>query len=99
MITIKEQYVIDSICDASQYICYYQPHDFIRAMASLAAGLDFKGRFIFYAGPLDPAGPTTAMRMDKFTDTMLKKTGLLGMIGKAERGACRQKRPWKTKDQ
>ena len=52
------------------------------------------GRFIYYVGPVDPvgdevvgpAGPTTATRMDKFTRTMLEKTGLLGMIGKAERG-------------
>ena len=61
---------------------------------SLPAGLDFHGRFIYYVGPVDPvkneivgpAGPTTATRMDKFTDMMLEKTGLLGMIGKAERG-------------
>lgn len=60
----------------------------------LPAGVDFKGRFIYYVGPVDPvrdevvgpAGPTTATRMDKFTDMMLEKTGLLGMIGKAERG-------------
>ncbi|MCK4950784.1 MAG: fumarate hydratase C-terminal domain-containing protein, partial [Gammaproteobacteria bacterium] len=52
------------------------------------------GRFIYYVGPVDPvrdeavgpAGPTTATRMDKFTEAMLAKTGLLGMIGKAERG-------------
>lgn len=56
--------------------------------------VDLKGRFIYYVGPVDPmrdevvgpAGPTTATRMDKFTHTMLEKTGLLGMIGKAERG-------------
>ncbi len=61
---------------------------------SLPAGVDLKGRFIYYVGPVDPvreevigpAGPTTATRMDKFTDTLLEKTGLLGMIGKAERG-------------
>jgi len=60
----------------------------------LPEGLDFKGRFIYYVGPVDPvgdeavgpAGPTTATRMDKFTEAMLAKTGLLGMIGKAERG-------------
>jgi fumarate hydratase class I len=60
----------------------------------LPDGLDFKGRFLYYVGPVDPvrdevvgpAGPTTATRMDKFTDTLLEKTGLLGMIGKAERG-------------
>ncbi len=60
----------------------------------LPDGVDFKGRFIYYVGPVDPvrdevvgpAGPTTATRMDKFTDMMLEKTGLLGMIGKAERG-------------
>ena len=62
---------------------------------ALPDGLDFKGRFIYYVGPVDPvknevvgpAGPTTATRMDKFTDMMLAETGLLGMIGKAERGA------------
>src|SRR5487761_428318 len=60
----------------------------------LPAGLDFHNRFIYYVGPVDPvrdevvgpAGPTTATRMDKFTEMMLDKTGLLGMIGKAERG-------------
>ncbi|MBB3047739.1 fumarate hydratase class I [Litorivivens lipolytica] len=56
--------------------------------------VDMTGRFIYYVGPVDPvrdevvgpAGPTTATRMDKFTRTMLEETGLLGMIGKAERG-------------
>jgi fumarate hydratase class I len=56
--------------------------------------VDFKGRFIYYVGPVDPvrdevvgpAGPTTATRMDKFTEMMLAQTGLIGMIGKAERG-------------
>ena len=56
--------------------------------------VDFNGRFIYYVGPVDPvrdevvgpAGPTTATRMDKFTRTMLEQTGLLGMVGKAERG-------------
>jgi fumarate hydratase class I len=60
----------------------------------LPDNLDFTNRFIYYVGPVDPvknevvgpAGPTTATRMDKFTDMMLGKTGLLGMIGKAERG-------------
>jgi len=64
----------------------------------LAAGeqlpVDLNGRFIYYVGPVDPvrdevvgpAGPTTATRMDKFTRTMLEQTGLMGMIGKAERG-------------
>jgi fumarate hydratase class I len=56
--------------------------------------VDFKGRFIYYVGPVaavrdevvGPAGPTTATRMDKFTRQMLAETGLLGMVGKAERG-------------
>jgi fumarate hydratase class I len=56
--------------------------------------VDFNNRFIYYVGPVDPvrdevvgpAGPTTATRMDKFTETMLAQTGLIGMIGKAERG-------------
>ncbi|MEJ2680901.1 MAG: fumarate hydratase [Gammaproteobacteria bacterium] len=61
----------------------------------LPAGVDFTNRFIYYVGPVDPvrdevvgpAGPTTATRMDKFTEMMLAQTGLLGMVGKAERGA------------
>ena len=60
----------------------------------LPEGVDFNGKFIYYVGPVDavgdevvgPAGPTTATRMDKFTDMMLEKTGIAGMIGKAERG-------------
>lgn len=60
----------------------------------LPAGVDFKNKFIYYVGPVDPvrdevigpAGPTTATRMDKFTDPLLEKTGIIGMIGKAERG-------------
>ena len=60
----------------------------------LPEGVNFKNRIIYYVGPVDPvrdevvgpAGPTTATRMDKFTEMMLAKTGLLGMIGKAERG-------------
>mgnify|MGYP003386073640 FL=1 len=56
--------------------------------------VDLKNRFIYYVGPVDPvrdevvgpAGPTTATRMDKFTRTVIEKTGLMGMIGKAERG-------------
>ena len=60
----------------------------------LPEGVNFDNRFIYYVGPVDavgdeavgPAGPTTATRMDKFTDMMLEETGLIGMIGKAERG-------------
>jgi len=56
--------------------------------------VDLTNRFIYYVGPVDPvrdevvgpAGPTTATRMDKFTRTMLEQTGLIGMIGKSERG-------------
>lgn len=56
--------------------------------------VNFENRFIYYVGPVDPvrdevvgpAGPTTATRMDKFTRQMLEQTGLLGMVGKAERG-------------
>ncbi|HLP97304.1 MAG TPA: fumarate hydratase [Sideroxyarcus sp.] len=56
--------------------------------------VDFNGRFIYYVGPVDPvrdevagpAGPTTATRMDKFTETMLAQAGLIGMVGKSERG-------------
>ena len=56
--------------------------------------VDLKGRFIYYVGPVDPvrdevvgpAGPTTSTRMDKFTRQVIESTGLLGMIGKSERG-------------
>ena len=56
--------------------------------------VDFNNRFIYYVGPVDPvrdeavgpAGPTTSTRMDKFTRQMLRETGLLGMVGKSERG-------------
>ena len=59
-----------------------------------ALPVDLQGKFIYYVGPVDPvrdevmgpAGPTTATRMDKFTDYILEQTGLIGMIGKAERG-------------
>jgi fumarate hydratase class I len=58
--------------------------------------VDFTNKFIYYVGPVDaigdeavgPAGPTTATRMDKFTEMMLAETGLLGTIGKAERGSA-----------
>ena len=58
--------------------------------------VDFTNKMIYYVGPVDPvrdevvgpAGPTTATRMDKFTRQMLEQTGLLGMIGKSERGAA-----------
>lgn len=60
----------------------------------LPKGVDFTNRMIYYVGPVDPvrdeavgpAGPTTATRMDKFTEMMLEKTGLIAMVGKAERG-------------
>lgn len=58
--------------------------------------VDFTGRIIYYVGPVNPvrdevvgpAGPTTASRMDKFTADMLERTGLIGMIGKSERGTA-----------
>jgi fumarate hydratase class I len=58
--------------------------------------VDFTNRVIYYVGPVDPvrdevvgpAGPTTATRMDKFTRMMLEKTGLISMVGKAERGSA-----------
>ncbi|MEL6710331.1 MAG: fumarate hydratase [Pseudomonadota bacterium] len=60
----------------------------------LPDGIDFTNKLIYYVGPVDPvrdevvgpAGPTTATRMDKFTDMMLSQAGLIGMVGKAERG-------------
>ena len=56
--------------------------------------VDFTNRFIYYVGPVNPvrdevvgpAGPTTSSRMDKFTEAMLAQTGLIGMVGKSERG-------------
>ena len=68
--------------------------DLLERGESLPESVDFTNKFIYYVGPVDPvrdevvgpAGPTTATRMDKFTETMLAKTGLLGMIGKSERG-------------
>jgi len=68
--------------------------DLFESGKSLPENIDFTNKFIYYVGPVDPvrdevvgpAGPTTATRMDKFTEAMLAKTGLLGMIGKAERG-------------
>ena len=68
--------------------------ELLKSGKGLPDGVSLKGRFIYYVGPVDPmgdeavgpAGPTTATRMDKFTDYILEQTGLLGMIGKAERG-------------
>ncbi|MCG8429377.1 MAG: fumarate hydratase, partial [Chromatiales bacterium] len=68
--------------------------DLLAKGESLPDGVDFNNRFIYYVGPVDPvrdeivgpAGPTTSTRMDKFTDMMLEETGLIGMVGKAERG-------------
>jgi fumarate hydratase class I len=69
-----------------------------RISSMLAKGeelpVDFTNRVIYYVGPVDPvrdeavgpAGPTTSTRMDKFTETMLARTGLIAMVGKAERG-------------
>ncbi|MEJ1380499.1 MAG: fumarate hydratase, partial [Candidatus Sedimenticola sp. (ex Thyasira tokunagai)] len=68
--------------------------DLLEKGEPLPDGVDFNNRFIYYVGPVDPvgdevvgpAGPTTSTRMDKFTDMMLGETGLIGMVGKAERG-------------
>ncbi|TCT24317.1 fumarate hydratase [Thiobaca trueperi] len=68
--------------------------DLLNRGEALPAGVDLTNRFIYYVGPVDPvrdeivgpAGPTTATRMDKFTEQMLSQTGLIGMVGKAERG-------------
>ena len=73
-------------------------HKRLKSMIESGEGLpnsvNFDNKFIYYVGPVEavgdevigPAGPTTATRMDKFTDMMLENTGILGMIGKAERG-------------
>ena len=66
----------------------------LEAGEPLPPGVDLDNKFIYYVGPVDavrdevigPAGPTTATRMDKFTDDLLARTGILGTIGKAERG-------------
>ena len=68
--------------------------EILNAGESLPEGVDFHNRMIYYVGPVSPvrdevvgpAGPTTATRMDDYTEMMLEKTGLIGMIGKAERG-------------
>ncbi|MBK1716177.1 fumarate hydratase [Thiocystis violacea] len=68
--------------------------DLLERGEPLPDGVDLTDRFIYYVGPVDPvrdeivgpAGPTTATRMDKFTEPMLSQTGLIGMVGKAERG-------------
>jgi fumarate hydratase class I len=68
--------------------------DLFASGKGLPDGVDFTNRVIYYVGPVDavrdevvgPAGPTTATRMDKFTEMMLEKTGLIAMVGKAERG-------------
>jgi fumarate hydratase, class I len=68
--------------------------DLFASGQGLPPGVDFRNRVIYYVGPVDPvrdevvgpAGPTTATRMDKFTEMMLEKTGLIAMVGKAERG-------------
>lgn len=68
--------------------------DMLARGESLPDGVDLNGKFIYYVGPVNPvrdevvgpAGPTTATRMDGFTEMMLAETGLYGMIGKGERG-------------
>ncbi len=68
--------------------------DLLASGQGLPEGVDFSNKLIYYVGPVDPvrdevvgpAGPTTATRMDSFTEQVLAQTGLLGMIGKAERG-------------
>ncbi|HIJ35194.1 MAG TPA: fumarate hydratase, partial [Gammaproteobacteria bacterium] len=68
--------------------------DLYAAGEALPEGVDLTNRMIYYVGPVDPvgdevvgpAGPTTSTRMDSFTELMLEKTGLIGMVGKAERG-------------
>ena len=68
--------------------------ELIESGTPMPDGVDLKNRFIYYVGPVDPvggeavgpAGPTTATRMDMYTDQLISSTGLIGMIGKAERG-------------
>jgi fumarate hydratase class I len=68
--------------------------DIIESNGELPANVDFKNKFIYYVGPVDavgdevigPAGPTTSTRMDKYSEMMFEKLGIMGMIGKAERG-------------
>jgi fumarate hydratase class I len=83
--------------------CYVAHKRIIELLARgelLSPGVDFTNRFIYYVGPVNPVrdevvgpvGPTTATRMDKFIEMMLAQTGLIGMIGKAERGKMASKR-------
>ena len=74
MTVIRQDDLIDSVADALQFISYYHPLDFVQAVNEA------------YEKEQNPAGPTTATQMDKFTDFILEHTGLMGMIGKAERG-------------
>jgi fumarate hydratase class I len=68
--------------------------DLLKKGESLPAGINFKNKFIYYVGPVNavrnevigPAGPTTASRMDQFMEMMLAELGVMGTIGKAERG-------------
>lgn len=68
--------------------------EYLAHHGGLPEGVDLDGKLIYYVGPVQavkneavgPAGPTTATRMDKFTAELLRQTGVLGMIGKAERG-------------
>jgi len=75
-------------------VAHKRIQDMLAKGESLPEGVDFKNRFIYYVGPVDPvrdevvgpAGPTTSTRMDQFSDMMLGEMGLMGMVGKAERG-------------
>ena len=81
--------------DADRQRCSAQAiAEHVRKRGDAAGRVNFDNKFIYYVGPVDPvreevigpAGPTTATRMDKFTGSLLEHTGLIGMIGKAERG-------------
>ena len=82
------------LSDWPEITAHKRIQDMLARGEALPDGVDFSNRFIYYVGPVDavrdevvgPAGPTTATRMDKYTEMMLADTGLLGMIGKAERG-------------
>ncbi len=83
MTVITQADFISSVAGALQYISYYHPVDYITSLTKAYEREQSPAVRDEVAGP---AGPTTATRMDRFTRQMLAETGLLGMVGKAERG-------------
>src|SRR5699024_7196735 len=91
---VGEQLLLSGTLLTARDAAHKRIRDLLAAGEPLPEGVDFNGRFVYYVGPVQavgdeavgPAGPTTATRMDDFTDLMLGQAGVIGMIGKAERG-------------